>query len=141
MPEFAVPTVPLPAYLLDAVMPSLKDTELRVLLVVARSTLGWKDPVTGGRKERDWISHAQMRRRTGRAGAAVSKAVADLAGKGLLDVLGERGEALGTARRRQLYGGRIYYRLSTRAHGSLEPGPLRNPDSGMRRRQKKKRNK
>ena len=37
-----VPWHPVPTRLVDEVMPALKDTELRVLLVVLRQTWGWQ---------------------------------------------------------------------------------------------------
>ncbi len=62
--------IPVPNRLVDEVLPTLKDTELRVLLIVLRQTLGWREGSdTRARwryKRRDWISHSQMVRRTGR---------------------------------------------------------------------------
>src|SRR4051812_27572085 len=65
-------TTPVPHWLLDEAMPLLSDTELRVLLVVTRSTLGWREGE--GRKESDWLSHRQLQARTGRSSAVVSRA-------------------------------------------------------------------
>jgi hypothetical protein len=57
------PFVPVPAFYLDRAMPVLTDTELRVLLVVIRQTLGWAaGGQAGNRKERDWISLRQFER-------------------------------------------------------------------------------
>ncbi len=105
-------TTPVPVALIDRVMPTLRDTELRVLLVVVRQTLGWqvgKDPYL--RKERDWLTQSQLMRRTGRASGAVARAVDGLVRRGLIDVLdgGERPLRTPAERRRCL--GRLYYRL------------------------------
>ena len=40
--EKLAPWHPVPTRLIDTVLPHLKDTELRVLLVVLRQTWGWK---------------------------------------------------------------------------------------------------
>lgn len=111
-------TTPVPTALLDRAMPQLRDTELRVLLVVVRQTLGWqvgKDPYL--RKERDWLTQSQLMRRTGRASGAVARAVDALVRHGLIDVLDAAGRPLPTPaeRRRQL--GRLYYRLHTMETG------------------------
>lgn len=133
---FAVPRA-----LIDLFLPHLKDTELRVLLVVLRATRGWQarresgeanrsGSKTGtyvwqtdqGHKRRDWITHRQLCQRTGRASAAVSGAVDALVRAGLLVVEDAAGTPLGTpqARRRAL--GRLYYRAGmfrlSHRHGS-----------------------
>jgi len=58
--------VPFPSALLDEWLPRLKDTEWRLLCVVVRQTLGWKNGK--GRKRRDWMSQSQLMKRTGRYG-------------------------------------------------------------------------
>ena len=67
-------TTPVPNFLLDKVMPRLRDTELRLLLVVIRKTSGWLQP-DGTRKKADWMSHFQLKRKTGRSSTAISKAI------------------------------------------------------------------
>ena len=106
------PWHPVPVRLVDEAMPALKDTELRVLLVVLRQTWGWRpDRQAGdgkqedhGHKRRDWLSHRQLCRRTGRGSDAVSGAVASLTASGLIAVEDAAGNALPTpeARRRCL---------------------------------------
>ncbi|MFC2108523.1 hypothetical protein ACFLS5_03585 [Candidatus Bipolaricaulota bacterium] len=45
-----------PNEIFDDIMPGLDDTELRVLLVINRQTLGWvENKCTGARKLFDWI--------------------------------------------------------------------------------------
>ena len=108
-------TTPVPTALLDKVMPTLRDTELRVLLVVVRQTLGWqvgKDPRL--RKERDWLTQSQLMRRTGRASGAVARAVDALVRRDLIDVLNGDGQMLSTASERRRCLGRLYYRLHTK---------------------------
>lgn len=105
-------TTPVPTALIDKVMPKLRDTELRVLLVVVRQTLGWqvgKDPLL--RKERDWLTQSQLMRRTGRASGAVAHAVDALVRLDLIDVLDVKGRPLHTPAERRRHLGRLYYRL------------------------------
>ena len=122
---------PVPLRLVDEVMPGLKDTELRVLLVVLRQTWGWKaDGRNPGRtasdrtdrgnrqttidkkptKRRDWLSHSQLCRRTGRGSDAVSGAVASLTASGLIVVEDAGGEPVMTPEERRRCLGRLYYR-------------------------------
>ena len=102
-------TTPVPNALIDAFLPHLSDTELRVLLVVDRATLGWKEGV--GRKKSDWLSHRQLQARTGRAGASVSHAVEHLVRRGLLVVEDGDGRARDSAASRRAARGRLYFRL------------------------------
>lgn len=101
----------MPNPVLDLHMPLLRDTELRVLLVVLRQTLGWRGEQEGTRKERDWISHGQLCRRTGRASAAVSSAVEALVNAGLIAVEDASGNALGSTAQRRRHLGRLFYRV------------------------------
>jgi|GEM_PF-1631526 len=119
---------PVPTRLVDEVMPRLKDTELRVLLVVLRQTWGWKADRTetgcktekgnktkrgskGQTKRRDWLSHRQLCRRTGRGSEAVSGAVASLTASGLIIVEDAGGTPLTTPEERRRCLGRLYFRL------------------------------
>ena len=117
---------PIPTRLVDEVMPRLRDTELRVLLVVVRQTLGWQEgPDPMHRKERDWLTQSQLMRRTGRASAAVARAVDALVRDGLIEVLDRAGTPAGRRRRNgAAISGRLYYRLSPH---SLSPAGKRGP--------------
>jgi len=122
---------PVPIRLVDEVMPGLKDTELRVLLVVLRQTWGWMADRTdtGSRqttndkkptKRRDWLSHRQLCRRTGRGSDAVSGAVASLTATGLIVVEDAGGQCLATPEERRRSLGRQYFRPGDlwAAHGN-----------------------
>lgn len=118
---------PVPICLVDAVMPRLKDTEWRVLMVVLRQTAGRqaepartvqgqqagklptksKQPPT---KRRDWLSHSQLCRRTGRGSGAVSAAIASLTASGLIIVEDAAGMALATPEERRRCLSRLYFR-------------------------------
>ena len=127
-------TTPVPNALLDRVMPTLRDTELRLLLVVVRQTRGWQDaPGSPRRKQRDWLTQSQLMARTGRGSGAVSQAVEALVQAGLIEVQDRAGRPLRTAGERRRHLGRLYYRLGAAAGKQLgaaatqvaqEPAPL-----------------
>jgi len=119
-------TTPVPNRLLDRVMPGLRDSELRVLLVVVRQTLGWQaGPHPSQRKERDWLTQSQLMRRTGRASEAVASAVDSLVRGGLIDVLDRDGTPLTTPAERRRHLGRLYYRL--RPGANAVPASFKRP--------------
>lgn len=102
--------VSIPHQVFDQVLPTLKDTELRVLLIVLRQTLGWHGNGPNGSKAADWLSHSQLRERTGRASEAVSSAVDVLVRRGLIEVADATGCAIPTSAQRRAHQGRLYYR-------------------------------
>ncbi len=133
---------PVPNGLLDRVMPTLRDTELRVLLVVVRQTLGWQDgPDPAQRKEKDWLTQGQLMRRTGRASGAVSRAVDALVRAGLIDVLDRAGNLLKTPAERRRHLGRLYYRLATSAEGEGSGSGLHKREHAKAHTTKESRNK
>lgn len=78
-------TTQFPNLLLDRMMHRLRDTEWRLLCLIVRQTFGWQNG-NGQRKEHDWLSHAQLRRKTGRSSAAISRAIDRLVCLGLIVV-------------------------------------------------------
>lgn len=114
-------TTPFPNYLLDTVMPTLTDTQWRLLCVVVRQTLGWQIRRTGpgdtgqrqsaDRKSADWLTHGQLKARTGRSSVVLCRALDTLVRRNLLEVRDSRQQPLLTPRSRQRYGGRLYFRL------------------------------
>lgn len=104
-------TTPVPNFLLDRVMPRLRDTEWRLLCVIVRQTSGWilKD---GTRKQADWMSHFQLRRKTGRSSAAVSRAIALLVRAKLIIVRDSFGQPLMTAAERRRSHSRLSFSLN-----------------------------
>jgi len=86
-------TTPFPNLLIDRVMPFVGDTEWRILNVVVRQTWGWIRQ-DGQRRESSWISHSFLKRRTGRASAAVSLAVDNLVKRGLIVIRDSNGTRL-----------------------------------------------
>ena len=102
---------PFPSRLLDTVMPTLSDTEWRVLCIVVRSTCGWEDGQRG-RKAQDWLTQSQLKQRTGRASEAISRAIDGLVQKGLILVCDEVGKPLATPQERRRCTGRMLFCMS-----------------------------
>ncbi|MBK8875669.1 MAG: replication protein [Bacteroidetes bacterium] len=83
-----VQTTPVPNVLFDLLLKDLKASELKILLVIIRQTLGWVDKKEiGGRKSRDWISTSQLERKTGLSRRAISSGLASLIEMGLIRLL------------------------------------------------------
>jgi hypothetical protein len=99
-------TISLPAWILDEWMPRLKDTELRILLLVARQRVEKRKV-----GEMNWISHSQFKIRTGRASEAISAAIESLVQAGLLEVSTPSEDILITPQDRRAYRGCLCYRL------------------------------
>jgi hypothetical protein len=110
--EGRVPNSPFPNVLLDRWMPRLKDTEWRLLCVVVRQTLGWQG-VDGTRKQQDWLTHSQLRAKTGRSSEAVSHALDSLVKQGLLEVRDEVGLLMDTPAKRRKHLGRLFLALGS----------------------------
>ena len=107
-------TTPFPNVLLDEAMPHLRDTEWRLLCVIVRQTRGWRDNASS-RKERDWLTQAQLKRRTGRDSAALSKALDALVQRGLVAVHDRHDRPLATPQERRGHSGPLFYSLGTAA--------------------------
>lgn len=125
------PFTAFPNALIDGVMPTLKDTEWRLICVIVRQTLGWSDG-RGKRKERDWLTQRQLMKRTGRNSAALSGALDALVRRRLVDAWDETGEPLLTPQERRRYRGRIYFGLCRNVLETLgieasTAQPVKNP--------------
>lgn len=79
LPEPTTPWTKIPNHLLDNLMPRLKDTELRVLLVLLRQTVGWQKsgrPIV--------IPYRSLKKRTGRQSEAIAGALRSLRDRELI---------------------------------------------------------
>lgn len=112
-------TTPFPDVLLDRIMPRLYDTEWRLLCVIVRQTFGWM--TDGQPKERDWLSHFQLRKRTGRSSASISVALEFLARNRLIEISDAAGAPLSRAAERRRHRSHLYFRLHPRL--IAEPHP------------------
>lgn len=99
-----------PNILIDTLLPTLKDTEWRLLCVIVRQTVGWSER-DGKRKQRDWLTQRQLIARTGRNSAALSAAIDVLVRRRLISTWNEGGELLMTPQERRRYRGRVYFGL------------------------------
>lgn len=103
-------TTQTPNIIFNGLMKEMTDTELRVVLVVIRATYGWiADRETGMRKEEDWISHYQLKEKTGRQSGALSNAIDSCIQKGWIEARDSKGNLLNTKGKRK--GKNIYYRI------------------------------
>lgn len=105
-------TTPFPDWLLDRLMPRLRDVEWRLVCVLVRQTIGWPD-AEGKPKTSDWLSHSQLRRRTGRSSSAISPAIEFLCRNRLVEVDDGQGQLLKTAAERRRHRGKLFFRIST----------------------------
>jgi hypothetical protein len=117
MSGFELPnTTPVPNEIINGWMQRLKGSELKVLLLVVRKTLGWiVDPNTGMRKEEDWLSYKQLNHYTGLHSEALSSAIDALVKYELIQVRNEKGEELDSKEKRRAFGRRrlsLFYRLN-----------------------------
>lgn len=108
-------TTHVPNVIFDLCIPALSESELKVLLVVVRQTLGWKDIRTGARKERDRIASSQFVSKTGLSKRIVSIAIQKLCVRGLLVITDAKGVKLQQTHERK---GRTYlfYSLASPEH-------------------------
>ena len=103
-------TTQTPNLLFNGLMKEMSDTELRIVLVVTRATLGWiADLKTGMRKEQDWLSLSQLKKKTGRESGAISKAIDSCIQKRWIEARDRDGNLLDTKNKRR--GKNIFYRL------------------------------
>lgn len=106
-------STPFPNALIDRVMPTLKDTEWRLLCIIVRQTLGWQEVHSPARKTQDWLTQRQLMQRTGRASAAVSHAIDALVQRNLIEVVTETGDVLSTPQERRQWAGHLLFRLAS----------------------------
>lgn len=74
-----------PNIIIDRLMPKLRDTEFRLLIILIRSTVGWN---RGGSPVK--LSYRMLEQRTGRSSEAISKALYQLHKLGLIHISGFR---------------------------------------------------
>ncbi len=95
-------TTQTPNSLFDNHLKELSYSELKVLLVIIRQTIGFIHPKDRTRrKDRDWISQRFFMLRTGLSGRSVSTAIASLIAKGLIIVTNNNGRILHQVKQRR----------------------------------------
>lgn len=107
-----IPSTPVPNELFDEHLKILKEVELKVLLIIVRQTLGWKDEKEkSGRKETDWISTGQLQSKSGSSRRGISSAIDRLVKLQLINVNDTQGNLLQTPQERKGKT-KLFYRLS-----------------------------
>jgi phage replication O-like protein O len=94
-------------YIVDQYLPELSGSELKVLIIIIRSTIGWN-------KEKDRITQGQFCTRTRLSRRAVSSAITSLEAQGLIAVTGAYGQSLPPKERQ--YNQHIFYQLAEYAY-------------------------
>jgi len=120
----------IPNEIINDWLPKLKESELKVVIIVARQTLGWiENPITGTRKKEDWMTQKQLMKKTGLSNWAVSKATQSLVEKDLIEARDADSNILDTPKKRQLVGRhhkRIFYRLKLKSDKEILTRLVRN---------------
>lgn len=132
----ALGTTPFPNVLIDRAMPRLSDTSFRVLSVVVRQTFGYRSP-NGARKKSDWLSHRQLKFKTGRSSSAISEAIDHLVESRLISVATQAGLELSSKAQRRQFPGHLMFSLHKRVIEASLIGPLEDiatSDSGINKR-------
>lgn len=113
-------TTSVPNAVFDLYLKDLNLAELKVLLVIIRQTLGWKDKQTKSeRKECDWISGSQLALKTGASKRAINTAIRILVEKQLIDVLDVSGNLLDSPEKRKGKP-KLFFRLATANFAPVE---------------------
>jgi biotin operon repressor len=94
-------STPVPNIIFDAYLPILKPTEVTLLFIIIRQTIGWIDLRTKKRKDRDWLAGSQLRQKTGYSRKAISTAINTLVKHKLVIVYDHRGNKLLSPKDRQ----------------------------------------
>jgi hypothetical protein len=87
-------TTPIPNTIFDCWLRELQGSELKVLLIIARQTIGWRDQLTKNRKQKDWLSAFQLMVKTGCSRRAISSAIDALSKRQLIIVYDKTGKVL-----------------------------------------------
>lgn len=97
--------------LFDELLPYLKESELKVLLIILRQTIGWIDKKTGKPKEWDWISSSFFAKKTGLSKRAIGYAIDSLLKRRLIQIKNQYGKLLETAKQRR-QAQKLFYKVT-----------------------------
>jgi hypothetical protein len=121
-----IQTTQVPNFIFPA-LPELTEAELKVILIVIRQTLGWKDKKTGQRKTRDRLTASQFMQKTGLSRRVITKAIQSLSQKHYITVTDYNGNilALSTHRKGKSY---LYYSLLNPVHQTTQTNAQNIPE-------------
>lgn len=126
--SFIPNTTPTPNWLYNGEMKKMNETELKVVLLVTRKTLGWFDPMTSERKIQDYISQSQFMKFTGQSNRPISKAIQSGVEHGWIIARNGQGELCDTPEKRARR--KVWYQLGTVFTKKIS-GDLSTPDEEL----------
>ena len=109
--SFIPNTTPTPNWLYNGEMRKMSGTELKIVLLVTRKTLGWFDPMTDKRKSQDYISQSQFMEFTGFSNRAIATAIQACVEGGWIIARDKKGNLCDTAEKRERR--RVWYQLGS----------------------------
>lgn len=109
--SFIPNTTPTPNWLYNGEMKKMNETELKVVLLVTRKTLGWFDPMTSQRKTQDYISQSQFMGFTGQSNRAIATAIQVCVEHGWIVAKDREGNVCNTPEKRARR--KVWYQLGT----------------------------
>ena len=104
-------TTPTPNWLYNGEMKKMTGTELKVVLLITRKTLGWFDPMTLKRKEQDYIGQKQFIEFTGQSNRAIATAIQVCVKVGWIIARDRNGNLCNTPEKRRRR--KIWYQLGS----------------------------
>jgi len=132
MKGFTPNTTPTPNWLFNGELKKMNETQLKVVLLVTRKTLGWFDPKTEGRKDQDYISQSQFIEYTGQGNRAIATAIQGCVEQGWIIARDGEGNTCETPEKRT--GRKVWYQLGdvfTEKISGAQSTPDKSPSSAQ----------
>ena len=117
-------TTPTPNWLYNGEMKKMTETELKVVLLITRKTLGWFDPASNERKIQDYISQSQFMEFTGKSHTAIASAIQSSVESGWIIAKDKIGNLCDTSNKRKRR--KVWYQL-----GSVFTNKISKQQSGL----------
>lgn len=112
-------------------MKKMNETELKVVLLVTRKTLGWFDPMSRDRKIQDYISQSQFIEFTGQGNKAIARAIQSCVEHGWIIAKDKNGNICASSDKRARR--RIWYQLGNIFTDKISSGVQMTPESGVQK--------
>lgn len=122
--SFIPNTTPTPNWLYNGEMKKMTETELKVVLLVTRKTLGWFDPMISERKLQGYISQSQFMEYTGKSHTAIAQAIQGCVEHGWVIAKDRKGNLCNTSEKRRRR--KVRYQL-----GSVFTQKISKQESGL----------
>ena len=121
-------TTPTPNWLYNGEMKKMSETELKVVLLITRKTLGWFDPMTNERKNQDNISQKQFMEFTGKSHTAIAYSIQSSIQHGWIIAKDRNGNLCETSEKRRRR--KVWYQL-----GSVFINKISNEENSLESKQ------